>query len=103
MGSAPFTWYGGEKERGEFQVKFELLLTHLRGRMDAYREIMNGVGKYWSKLAPDSGSSDGVQDQSWQKVSKTPISTNNLNMVMYPYNPSYVGGIGRRIAGPRQK
>jgi hypothetical protein len=32
-----------------------------------------------------------------QKVCKMPFSTNNLDVVMHCCNPSYAGGVGRRI------
>jgi hypothetical protein len=38
-----------------------------------------------------------VVGQPRQKVSQTPILTNNPGMVVCVYNPSYLGGIGRRI------
>jgi hypothetical protein len=36
--------------------------------------------------------------QAWQKISNTPISINNLGMVVYTCNLSYVGSKHRRIA-----
>jgi hypothetical protein len=40
------------------------------------------------------------------KSYQDPISTNNLGMIVHPYNFSYMEGIGRRITvlgQPRQK
>jgi hypothetical protein len=38
------------------------------------------------------------EDQLGQKVIKTFISTNRTGKVACVYNPSYIGGIGRKIA-----
>jgi hypothetical protein len=38
-----------------------------------------------------------VQGQTEQKVSETPISTNKPGMVVHSCNPSYPGGISRRL------
>jgi hypothetical protein len=46
-----------------------------------------------------------VQGLPGQKVSKIPISTNNLGMFAHACQPSYMGGINRKItdqAGPGQ-
>jgi hypothetical protein len=38
-----------------------------------------------------------VQGQPGKKVSKNPISTNNLVVVVLTHNINYAGGIGRKI------
>jgi hypothetical protein len=47
-----------------------------------------------------------LSEQSRQKVSETPISTNKLGIFAGVYNPSYRGGIGRKImaqVSPKKK
>jgi hypothetical protein len=38
-----------------------------------------------------------VSGQSKPKIRKNPISTNKLGVVVHIRNPSYAGGIGRRV------
>jgi hypothetical protein len=38
-----------------------------------------------------------IAGRSRQKVSKTPVSTNKLNVVVYACDPSYAGVISRNI------
>jgi hypothetical protein len=38
------------------------------------------------------------QGQPGKKLPRLPISTNKLGIVVHLYNPSYMGGVSRRIA-----
>jgi hypothetical protein len=38
-----------------------------------------------------------ILGQPGQKISETPISTNRSDMVVHNYNPSYAGGLSRRV------